>query len=591
VNPHSAHPQVARYLAGLSIVFFLSLYAGAMLAPGSFAGEYSDPDSYTRLLRVEKLLSGGTWHDTVIERADVPFGLRLHWTRPMDVVLAAPALPARPFVGVRRSLQIAAAVVPPFLLALLGIVGAFGARALRPDTPVPLAAMIIALQPGVLNYGMPGNADHHVLFLLAFVAVMACLLRAVLRGWNAGYALAGAAAGFGLWVSIESILYWALGALLLGSAWIWSGGSGWRRAGLLYCGAAAGVAAVALVIERPLAEWGSTDLHRISAPYVLIPALAGLFWLMVPPLKRFFTRAAACLVGATVAGAAVLTVQPAFLRGPFAELDPALRTRWLDHVVELQPILMPTDAQGTILFVSFLALPAAVWVGLGARVVRDWGGTGAAMLAVGVLYTLLALREARWAPYAALVAGLVLAAHIPAFYAASRRWRPRALAVVARASIVAGLVICMPVLARAGAALMGKAPATESAECDPVRAVAELPAEPLLNVLAHVDHGPRLLYHTPHRVLAAPYHLGTGMLEAYRIMSSASDQEALARLQRRGIDLIVLCPVSDRSFFDSTGEGETTLYRRIIRGDLPSWLLPVSQPANAGTVVLRVDRR
>jgi asparagine N-glycosylation enzyme membrane subunit Stt3 len=581
----------ARYLAGLFIVLFLSLFTGAMLTPGSFAGEYTDPDVYTRLLRVEELLSGGAWHDTVIERADVPFGLPLHWTRPMDVVLAVPALTARPFVGLRRSVQIAAAVVPPLLLALLGIVGAFGARALRPDTPVPLAAMIISLQPAVLNYGMPGSADHHVLFLLAFAAAMACLLRAARRGWNAGYALAGAAAAFGLWVSIESILFWALGALVLGSAWIWTGDSGWRRAGLLYSAAAAGVAAVALVIERPLGDWGSTDLHRISAPYVMIPALAALFWLMVPPVARLSTRVASCLAGASVAVVAVLTVQPAFLRGPFAELDPVLRSRWLDHVVELQPILIPTDAQGLILFVAFLALPIAVWVGLGQRVVRRWGAIGAAMLAVGALYTLLALREARWAPYAEMVAGTLLAAHIPAFYAASRRWRPRALAVVVRASIVAGLVIFMPVLARVGATLMGKAPATEMAACDPVRAVEELPAEPPLNVLAHVDHGPRLLYHTPHRVLAAPYHLGTGMLEAYHIMSSASDHEALARLERRGIDLIVLCPLSDGLFFDPTGGGETTLYRRIIHGDLPPWLLPVSPPTNSGTLVLRVARQ
>lgn len=587
-RPGLDHP--ARYAAALAVVFFLSMFVGAILAPGSFSGEYTDPDSYMRLLRVEDLLMGGDWHDPVIERADVPHGLRLHWTRPMDVILAAGSLPARPFVDLRRSVQIAAAVVPPFLLALLGCMGALGARALRADTPVPLAAMIVALQPAVLVYGMPGSADHHVLFLLSFMTVLACLLIAVRGGWSAGYGLGGAAAGFGLWVSIESILFWALGALLLGSAWIRTGAEKWRRAGLLYSGAAAAVAAAALAVERPIADWASADLHRISLPYVVIPAMAALFWLVVPRAKGVFTRLALSVAGAAMTVAAVLTVQPAFLRGPFAELDPELRSRWLDGVMEVQPILMPTDYQGALLFVAFLALPAAVWGGLGPRVVRRWGVVGAALIAIGIAYTLLALREARWAPYAELIAGLLLAAHVPAFYAASRRWRPRQLAIMARAVAVAALVVLMPVVARAATLLTGSSPAGPSTStCDPVQAIARLPAEPTLDILAHVDRGPRLLYHTPHRVLAAPYHLGTGMLDASLIMSSTSDAEAMTRLQRRGIDLILLCPDTDGSFFDRTAGGEMTLYGRIVLGEVPGWLRAAPETSSLPPLVLRVD--
>ncbi|MEJ2203288.1 MAG: hypothetical protein P8170_04190 [Gemmatimonadota bacterium] len=90
------------YLLALLTLFALPLIAGAVLTPGAFHGDYYDPDSYTRLLRVRDLLTGGAWFDPVLERANTPYGLRLHWTRPMDLGLLAVAFPARIFFGIHR---------------------------------------------------------------------------------------------------------------------------------------------------------------------------------------------------------------------------------------------------------------------------------------------------------------------------------------------------------------------------------------------------------------------------------------------------------------------------------------------------------
>ncbi|MEJ2203289.1 MAG: hypothetical protein P8170_04195 [Gemmatimonadota bacterium] len=436
---------------------------------------------------------------------------------------------------------------------------------------------------------MPGHADHHMLFLLAFVLGTASLLRAVSAWGSAGYVLAGASAGVGLWISIESILFYSLGAVVLGVAWIWTGAERWRRGSVLYSVTTALVSALALILERPPTDWGSTGLDRISLPYVLIPTLVGLFWLLVPRLDRTLGRAALAVAGAVATTTAVLLLNVDFFRGPFAGVDPAVRSLWLRNVPELQPIFFPSTPGGAVRFVAFLALPVLTWVALGRRVVRHWGGVGAALLVVGMLYTVMALWESRWAPYAELVAGLVLAAHVPALYAASARWRPGWLAVLARAGLVAGSVVFFPVVAAGAGAVMDQPlPGNEAAGCDPARAVAALPPEPVLDILAHVRHGPRLLYHTPHRVLASPYHVASGVLEAYRIMTSRTESEALEGLEARGIDLVVLCPVSDQDLFDPTIGGEATLFGRVLEGALPRWLERVPTPAGTSALVLRV---
>jgi hypothetical protein len=110
-----------------------------------------------------------------------------------------------------------------------------------------------------------------------------------------------------------------------------------------------------------------------------------------------------------------------------------------------------------------------------------------------------------------------------------------------------------------------------------------LGAHPLI-IAGLLDHGPEILYRTPHSVVSTPYHRNDdGIWDSYRIFAATDEAESRAIIGRRGIDLLLLCPTSaERHFFDNE-ETSKNLYNHLLNGDTPGWLAPVAAtPAEAG---------
>ncbi|NTU77381.1 MAG: hypothetical protein HGA90_06165 [Alphaproteobacteria bacterium] len=61
-------------------------------------------------------------------------------------------------------------------------------------------------------------------------------------------------------------------------------------------------------------------------------------------------------------------------------------------------------------------------------------------------------------------------------------------------------------------------------------------------ILNEMDSGSELLFRTPHRVLAAPYHTNvSGNLDSAHFFQTTDPVEAKAILERRGIDKVAIC--------------------------------------------------
>ena len=57
------------------------------------------------------------------------------------------------------------------------------------------------------------------------------------------------------------------------------------------------------------------------------------------------------------------------------------------------------------------------------------------------------------------------------------------------------------------------------------------------------DHGPELLYRTRHAVIATPYHRNRdGIIDVHRIMTEADQAISRGLIDRRGADLLLICP-------------------------------------------------
>jgi hypothetical protein len=588
MEPESHQPYSTRALAAIVVVVTLGINLAFGLGRIDIARrDLIDTDGYMRYSRVVDLVTGRNgWWDGWIHWSNSPYGHSMHWTRPLDAILAVLAAPLAPFVGWRDAVYWAALASGPLLhLALVAAV-AWAAAALMPRQAAALAALIAAIQPLVFGYTSIGRADHHILIAALVMVAIGGALRTFLADGAAVTAPArwsAVAAATALWVSTESLLVIGvvLGALTVD--WVRRGSS--RTAAAVAWSTWFAIAVVvAAFVELGPAHLGAVEYDRISLPHlVLAVSLAVMFRLVARLGDRPTQGVAARLAvagGGALAVAAVLRVGfPLFFAGPFAELPDDLRTVWLDRIVESQPMWRDDDPIAMIatrLGVVLLAAPMLVaLLRRGEPRARPAWWLVAALL---IVTTAVALTSARFAIYPELVATLPLAAwcwqRIARSRGSSHVWagvrRLGWLALAAVGWLVPALVVVT---------IAPPTPASATVDCElPTVSVAisdlQQPGQPAPAVLADIDLGPELHVRSGADVIATPHHRNVqGIRDARSIMRSPPD-EARAAIDRRGIDVVLVCPDNDRGYLEPVPPG--SLFDLLTRDEIPPWLQPVA---------------
>jgi hypothetical protein len=463
-----------------------------------------------------------------------------------------------------------------------------------------------------------------------YMAAVGAWLRTLLRPERLIPPVAtGVLAGLGIWVSPEFLLPLALVLMSGGVVWILDGGRPLPRAQVRLCAGLLGTLVLAIAAERPSSGWAQVDYDRISAAHVTVAILGmGFWWLMLrledqkgdmagpgpdpvgvstPAMSR---RLVMGLGGGLVVALAMAFLHPAFFRGPWVDVEPEVIEVWLHGVQELQPIFPRTRGD----LGPFVQHLGPGWLALGALVAfirleaegarrRAW----VFLLLSLLVYLPLAAHQVRFSGYVGAVSVLVLvellrrvlmrleAGHVDR--------RASLLRVGAMLAILGGPPSVGAVLSVAwegdggsGSGLHTDAATDRSHACrlTPMARVladpSDLGEEPR-TIAAFIDYGPELLYRTPHRVLAGPYHRNAqGILGAYRFLTAPDDAEALALAREREVDWILLCPAVDQAYFGRGGEDG--LYTRLLDGRGPDWIRPVELPAEApeGFLLFEVNR-
>ncbi|MEJ2205311.1 MAG: hypothetical protein P8170_14525 [Gemmatimonadota bacterium] len=577
-----------------------ALFVGE-ISPEILSGELIDTDSYTRILRVQALRDTGEWYETAMDRSNAPFGETSHWTRPLDLLLLGGAVVMAPVVGFEGGLYWAAAFVGPILQILTGLLLAWAVAPLVRGRGLVMMALLA--QPAVMVYSLAGRADHHGLILLTFTVVCGYVVRTLVAPGKRRYAfLAGAWGGIGLWVSTEFLLPLAVVLGVSALAWVFHGRTYARANRTLSLGWFCATGA-ALVLERPLSQLLQPEYDRLSIVHLVVSGIAAAFWQLATFVGYTRTwRAFVLGAGGVLSVAGVWFLYPTFFGGPWAEVDPELARIWLGQVAELQP-LWPTEPGGWGRFMVYLGLAAVVLPGTIWLLVRERSEMREAawlFLATSLcVFFVAAGFRARFATFAELLAVVFVAG------LADRVFRPhgsrqRKEAGAARALLVTAVVVGPVVLGgliwSGSRGLPTRAGAGSPAACS-VKDMAEyltsdrLPGAPPLTIAAHVDFGPELLYRTPHRVLATPYHRNRGIIATHRLLTSADGGVSRILARMRGVDLILLCPAADAGFFDTIA-GDGSLYHRLIEGDPPPWLrrLPLPPTLSQGFLLYSVSR-
>jgi hypothetical protein len=590
-------PGPAVYAAALALVLLLHLFFLFTGMTPVLDGQLPDPDSYMRLLRVTHLYETGDWFDGTLPRSNWPYGESQHWTRPADVLLLSGALALKPLLGFDRALFWWGSATAPLLHMAAALALAWAAAPLFPPARRLLVVLALLVQIPIWLYGIFGRTDHHMLIILVFILALGGTVRMMAQPMRPRVALlAGAAAGLGLWLSVEFLVFLAVifGALTLG--WIRSGerrarANLWHAAGLML------VTLLAVVTERPPTAWMVQEYDRISVVHLLVAVLAGLFWSGASSIEHRTAwadspakRLIVATLGALAAGAVMLAVYPKFFLGPYVDYNLDLWPISTDITKEVQP-LVPTDraSLGSLLLhlgPALLAVPYLCARTLRARGANLWDGW--LLVALGLLaYLPLTIAMRRFSPYAAVLLALVIADLAGLRFGRMSTARGGARRLLSMALMVAVLFGPMALsgllLQRAGAQT---SPSAGAQGCPLTALIAEINrpqglGRTPLAVLWSPNHGPRILYETPHAVITTLYPRNArGQLDAYAIYTATDWDTARALVAERGVDLIVTCIRTPTYGARSGAPG--MLDTELRRGVFPPWLEPVALGAAAG---------
>ena len=137
---------------------------------------FPDPDDAMRLVQVRDWLAGQSWFDVTQYRLSAPQGGPMHWSRLVDLPIAAIILLARPFAGQHGAETAALIIVPLLTLGIAMLLVHRIAFRLMGTRAALLAVLATPLSLGAMKQMKILRIDHHgwqiVLALLAMLAIL-----------------------------------------------------------------------------------------------------------------------------------------------------------------------------------------------------------------------------------------------------------------------------------------------------------------------------------------------------------------------------------------------------------------------------------
>ncbi len=547
----------------------------------------SDTDDNMRIAQVRAWLDGQGWSDLRQYKLDPPQGADIHWSRLVDLPLAAIIVLVKPFFGTMVAEKAAIAIAPllPLGLAMLG--AALTARRLIDRNAWALAAALMICAPAALNMFGPTRIDHHG-WQIAFLALAIAGLTDPQRargGLTVGLATAGS-----LVIGLEMLPYLAISGAAVTLGWIWDRNDARRlRAYGLSLGGGTALGFAAFASQANFAA----RCDALSPVWLSVMVLAGalLFALSFAAVERRELRLALAGVAGALVGAAILIFWPHCLGRPEG-ISPELERLWFNNIREVKPLY----SQQWKVILPTIALPIVGVIGSLWALRRAWGGPRFGVWLPIALFSvtsaILLLWQTRAGPAAQLVA-------IPGAAALGWTILPRLArsgsVLVRTAGVVGAFLVISGLAVSIGAAYAPVDPPSPgltrtnkvNAACMAQSSMKSLGKLPAATMFTHVDLAPRLIVLTHHRAIAGPYHRnGDAILDVIHFFGR-DPGNARRIAAKHGATMLLMCP----------GMPETTVYRsrdktgfyvQLMQGKVPAWLEPVPLPANSPFKLWRI---
>jgi hypothetical protein len=572
--------------------------AGLLALPRALAvwnaGEFFDSDDAMRAVQLRDLLAGQGWFDLTAHRVDPPAGLLMHWTRIVDVPLAALDLFFRLFLAPEMAERATRLVFPFACLAALFALAARAARVLEgepegsrskgramdrePSGSLYSAAAILAiglvfLSAPSLGQFAPGRIDHHAPQIVLLMATLLFFARGLDPATPRAMLGAAAAMALSVAISLENLPFFIAPLAAAASLLVVEGARARARVACFALGLMIFFPACFVMVVAP-SRYGVLACDAFSAVHLMafLIGAAGLGALAIaaPRLATLRGRALGVALIGAAALASVLLTAPACLGNPLGGLDPLLRALWLSHVTEAKPLAAFADDPATL---AATALP--VLLGLAAALCLAWRARGVARWRWAATSVAIAfgLAAALW--QIRVFSSVTPLAMVALACAVAAATRPLGYSPLLRslAASVAALAVSPLGLALALQSDRDEAPRASKRACLEAAAFSPLADLAPGRVVAPIDMGAHLLAFTPHSVFAAPYHRNNRGDRLAVDAFLAPPEEAERLLRAAGADLVLWCGGGETA---AALEARAGLAAALARGEAPSWLTEIS---------------
>lgn len=547
-----------------------------------------DTDDNMRLMQVRALLAGQSWYDLRQYRMDPPYGFDIHWTRIVDLPIAALILLLKPFLGPVMAERVACGIAPllPLSITMLGL--AATVRRLVSPVAWPLALVFLLGCTATMMMFMPERIDHHGWQLASLAITLAGLVDANRRR---GGLLVGAASAFSLSIGLELIPYAAIAGAIVALRWIWDR----REAEGMMCYAASlsgGSAIGYLLFASQANQAARCDALTPVWLSVMVAAGALLFALaLIDPKTRILRLIAGAAAGAVIV-AGFIHFFPQCLGRP-EQVSPELARNWLDNVREARPIYRQPFRQAfpiaTLPVIGIIGSAVAAWSARRTERFIPWLSALAFTLLSGALL-FWAVRIAAGAMLLAVPGAVALGWAMMGWCLRSRfllvRVAGTVIAFLAVSGLFAGLLI--PYLPGGKPDKRTRTVLRAGASCASLTAMRPLNQLPPQTIFTFVDLGPRLITVTHHDAIAGPYHRnGEAILDVqHAFVGTADDFRAIAR--KHGATLLLTCPnMAESTLY--VARNKKGFYSQIAKGHVPQWLEPVPLPPNSPLRLWKIE--
>lgn len=553
-----------------------------------------DTDDNLRMVQVRDWLAGQGWYDLRQYRLNAPEGANIHWSRLVDLPIAALMLVFRLFMSPFDADRWAAALAPliPLLVIMLGVALACR-RLVHPLAPLP-AFVALIFSAMLMTMVQPLRIDHHNWQLAMVGLVMAGLAD---PDGRRGGSTAGLASAASLSIGMEMFPYLGLAGATIALRWVWMGTDAAPRLKAYGQSLSIGTA-LGFLLFASHANWAAR-CDALTPVWGGAMVAAGVLAAVLASLRldgRGGRLGAAALGGALLA-AGFAWLAPQCLSN-LEGISPEVKRLWFNNIREVRPVFLQAPkskipllisvgiglvGHGLLLWrcrrddrlaaaagVALMALAAALmlmWQGRAGPVAQLLSLPGIAALAVGA-------GEVLFARLAAPVAMGALAVLIMGFGGAGAQWGVRWLPANASAK------------AKPGRAKTPD-PARMARRCSTIPAHAPLNRLPAAKVFTFVDLAPRLITVTHHNSITGPYHRnGNLILDVHRAFRATPDAARALVVDRHHADYVLICPGSPESTL-YTRDAPHGFYAQLAAGHAPDWLEPV---ALAGATPFRIWR-